>query len=181
MTSCTVAHQVPLSMGFSRQEYWRGLPCPSPGDLPSPGTEPRSPKLQADSWLSEPPGEAPRDTHTHHFSYYSLCCAVCSDVSHIRLFATPWTVAHQPPLSLGFSWQECWSGILFPPPEHLSYPGIEPPSLMSPTLVSRFLTTSATWKPPEIFLSTLGVEPGPPRGKSGIRTATSRGGGHTIV
>ena len=43
--------------GFSRQEYWSGLPCPPPGDLPSPGIEPRSPTLQADSLLSEPPGK----------------------------------------------------------------------------------------------------------------------------
>ena len=49
-------HQVPLSMGFSRQEYWSGLPFPSPGDLPDPGIEPISPTLQADSLPSEPPG-----------------------------------------------------------------------------------------------------------------------------
>ena len=49
----TVACQVPLSMGFSRQEYWSGLPFPSPGDLPDPGTEPRSPSLQTDSLLNE--------------------------------------------------------------------------------------------------------------------------------
>ena len=42
MTPWTVAHQAPLSMGFSRQEYWSGSPCPPPGDLPNPGTEPRS-------------------------------------------------------------------------------------------------------------------------------------------
>ena len=42
---------------FSRQEYWNGLPCPSPGDLPNPGVEPRSPTMQADSLLSEPPGK----------------------------------------------------------------------------------------------------------------------------
>ena len=48
-TPQTVAHQAPLSMGFSRQEYWSGLPSPSPGDLPDPGTEPGSPALQADS------------------------------------------------------------------------------------------------------------------------------------
>ena len=48
----------PLSTGFSRQEYWSGLPCPPPGDLPHPGIEPRSPTLQADSLLSEPPGKA---------------------------------------------------------------------------------------------------------------------------
>ena len=54
-TPWTVAHQAPLSMGFSRQEYWSGLPCPPPEDLPDPGIEPRSPALQADSLPSEPP------------------------------------------------------------------------------------------------------------------------------
>ena len=49
MTPWTVAHQAPLSMGFSRPEHWRGLPFPSPGDLPDPGTEPLSPAWQADS------------------------------------------------------------------------------------------------------------------------------------
>ena len=53
----TVAHQAPLSMGFSRQEYWSGLPCPSPGDLPDPGIEPTSPALKADTLTSEPPGK----------------------------------------------------------------------------------------------------------------------------
>ena len=43
------------TMGFSRQEYWSGLPLPSPGDLPDPGIEPRSPSLQADALTSEPP------------------------------------------------------------------------------------------------------------------------------
>ena len=44
-------------MGFSRQEYWSGLPFPSPGDLPDPGMEPRSPALEADALTSEPPGK----------------------------------------------------------------------------------------------------------------------------
>ena len=56
-TPWTVAHQAPLSMGFSRQEYWGGLPFPSPGDLPKPGIEPRSHALQADALSSEPPGK----------------------------------------------------------------------------------------------------------------------------
>ena len=51
-----VARQAPLSMGFSRQEYWSGLPFPSPGDLANTGIEPRSPALQADSLPTEPPG-----------------------------------------------------------------------------------------------------------------------------
>ena len=49
----TVAYETSPSMGFSRQEYWSGLPFPSPGDLPDPGFEPRSPALQADSLPSE--------------------------------------------------------------------------------------------------------------------------------
>ena len=57
-TPWTVAYQAPLSIGFfSRQEYWSGLQFPSPGDLPHPGIEPRSPTLQADSLTSEPPGK----------------------------------------------------------------------------------------------------------------------------
>ena len=56
-TPQTVARQAPLSMGFSRQGYWSGLPHSPPGDLPNSGIEPRSPALQADSLLSEPPGK----------------------------------------------------------------------------------------------------------------------------
>ena len=52
-TLWTVAHQASLSMGFSRQEYWSGLPCPPPGNLPYPGIEPGFPALQVDSLLSE--------------------------------------------------------------------------------------------------------------------------------
>ena len=51
----TVAYQAPPSMGFSRQEYWNGLPFPSPGDLPDPGIKSRSPALEADALTSEPP------------------------------------------------------------------------------------------------------------------------------
>ena len=52
-TPWTVARQAPLSMRFSRQEYWSGVPFPSPGDLPNPGNEPRSPALQVDSFPTE--------------------------------------------------------------------------------------------------------------------------------
>ena len=55
-TPWTVAHQAPPSMGFSRQEYWSGVPLSSPGDLPDPGIEPRSTAFQADALASEPPG-----------------------------------------------------------------------------------------------------------------------------
>ena len=57
MTTWTVARQAPLSMGFSRQEYWNGLPFPSPGDLSHPGIKPWSPALQADSLPTELQGK----------------------------------------------------------------------------------------------------------------------------
>ena len=57
VTPWATARQAPLSMEFSRQEYWSGLPFPSPGDLPNPGIEHGSPALQADSLPSEPPGK----------------------------------------------------------------------------------------------------------------------------
>ena len=60
VTLWTVAHQAPLSMGFPRKEYWSGLLCLPPGDLPNPGAEPTSPvspALQADSLPTEPPGK----------------------------------------------------------------------------------------------------------------------------
>ena len=59
VTPWTVAHQAPLSMEFSRQEYWSGLPFPSPGDLPNPGIKPGSPALQGDALPSEPSGDPP--------------------------------------------------------------------------------------------------------------------------
>ena len=57
-TPWTVAYQAPLSVGFSRQQYWSGLPFPSPVDLPKPGIEPGSPALQTDALPSEPPGKS---------------------------------------------------------------------------------------------------------------------------
>ena len=68
-TPWTVARQAPLSMGFSRQEYWRGLPCPPPGDLCNPGIEPMSlmsPALQAGSLTLEPPGKPQFLSHPRH-------------------------------------------------------------------------------------------------------------------
>ena len=59
MTPWIIARQAPLSMGFSRQEYWSGLPCPPREDLPDPGIKSRSPSWQADSLPSELPGKPP--------------------------------------------------------------------------------------------------------------------------
>ena len=71
-----------------------------------------------------------------------------SHFSHVRVqpFAAPLTVAHQVPLSMGFSRQEFWSGLPCPPPGDLPDPGMEPSSLTSPALTGRFFTSSNTWE-----------------------------------
>ena len=67
-------------------------------------------------------------------------------LSCVRLFAAPWTVARQTPLSMGFFRQEYWSGLPFPSPGDLPDPGIEPGSPTSPASAGGFFITSATWK-----------------------------------
>ena len=79
--------------------------------------------------------------------YYSVVCAcVLSHLSCAQLFATLWAVAHQAPLSMGFSRQESWSRLPSPPPMDLPDPEIKPKSLRSPALAGGFFTTSATWE-----------------------------------
>ena len=68
-----------------------------------------------------------------------------SRFSRVWLFATPWTIAHQAPLSVGVSRQEYWSGLPCPPPGDLLVPGIEPASLVSPAAAGMFFTTSTIW------------------------------------
>ena len=85
MTLWSIAHQAPLSMGLYKQEYWSGLPLPSPGDLPNLGIKSTSLALKTDSLPSEPPGK--------------LFSSVQS-LSHVQLFATPWTTACQASLSI---------------------------------------------------------------------------------
>ena len=68
--SWTVAYQAPLSMGFSRQEYWNGLPFPSPEHLPDPGIKPGSPALQTDALPSETP----------HFSSHTKLCRGVNEI-----------------------------------------------------------------------------------------------------
>ena len=76
---------------------------------------------------------------------YSCACML----SHVRLFATPWTVAPQTPLSMGFPRQKIWSGLPFPAPKSLPDPGIKPMSLASPALAGRFFMTIPPGKPPK--------------------------------
>ena len=84
MTLWTIAHQAPLSIGFSRQEYWSGLPCPPPGDLPNPGID-RSPALQADSLPSEPRG---KPNYLHYLLSFSQSYARCLHL--LILVVLPW-------------------------------------------------------------------------------------------
>ena len=75
-----------------------------------------------------------------------LLLLLLSHFSPVLLYVTPWTIAYQAPLSMGFSRQEYWSGLPSPSPGNLPNPGIEPTSLMSPALAGRFFTTRATWE-----------------------------------
>ena len=78
---------------------------------------------------------------------YNMYARVLSQFSHVRLFATLWTVVCQAPLSMGFSRQESWSGLPCPPPGDLPDPVIEPASLMSPAMAGGFFTMSTAWGP----------------------------------
>ena len=79
-----------------------------------------------------------------HFQHFPNPCMI-SGFSRVQLFATPWTVACQPPLSMGFFQQEYCRGLPCPPREDLPDPGIELISLTSPALAEGFFTTSAIW------------------------------------
>ena len=124
---------------------WKnGLPFPSPKELPHPGIKPASlaaPAL-ADRFFTG-------STTWEALSY--ACC--CSSAQCVHSFMTPWTVAHQAPLSLGFSRQVYWSGLPFPSLGHLHNPGMEHTSSGSPALAGRFFTTIASWEALELYLN----------------------------
>ena len=84
----------------------------------------------------------------HGWTLRALCACDACMLSHVWLFATPRTVAHQASLFMEFSRQEYWSGLPCPPPGDLPDPGIETESLSSPALAGIFFTTSATWEDP---------------------------------
>ena len=89
-------------------------------------------------------------SHQTNISFLEICLSMslCSAASVVSDSLTPWTIAHQAPLLMGFSKQEYWSGLPFPSPGDLPNPGMEPMSLMSPALAGdiRFFTTSTTWE-----------------------------------
>ena len=84
-------------------------------------------------------------------SWKYICCCCCLVISHVWLFATPWTVAHQAPPSMGFPWQEYWSWWPFPPSWDLPAPKIEP---VSPALAGGFFTTDPPGKPRNTWCGT---------------------------
>ena len=86
VTLWTVACQAPLSMGFSRQEYWSGLPRPPPGDLPDPGLEPGSPALRADS-LPLSHGKANKSHTSMNYIHHAHCCII-TEPAHFRVWNT---------------------------------------------------------------------------------------------
>ena len=104
-TPWTVACQVPLSVEFSKRECWSRWSFPTPWYLPEPGTKPLS--------LASPAADSLPPCHLR--SYVYLTCmheCILSCFSHVWLSATPWTIAHQVPLSMEFSKQECWRGAV---------------------------------------------------------------------
>ena len=81
-----------------------------------------------------------------YFFLYTFICVCAKSLNCVQLFVTLWTVAYQPPLSMGFSRQKYWSGLPWPPPGDLPDPGMEPLPLMSPASAGGFFTTSSTWE-----------------------------------
>ena len=105
-----------------------------------------------------------------------LCRAHVSVMSHS---GTPWTVAYQAPLSMGFSRHEYWSGLSCPPPGDLPDPGIKPASHMSPALVGGFFTTAVPGKPilpPAHYISDLDVSP-----RTRIQTPREKGVSEVVL
>ena len=116
MTPRTAAHQVPLSMGFSRQQHWNGLPFPSPvGSFPTQGSNPGI--LHCRQILY----------HLSHRNELFVCRFSHSVVSDS---AIPGTAVHQPPLSMEFFRQEYWSGLPFPTPGDFLNPRTWNPCLL---------------------------------------------------
>ena len=94
-----IAHKAPQSMGFSRKEYWSGLPFPSPGDLPDPGIKPRSPALQSDALTSEPRGKPST------VIVYSTCLLFQQRVIGCGSLGKNWNLS-------GLQLCHLWSGII---------------------------------------------------------------------
>ena len=120
VSPCSVAHQAPLSMGILRWKYWSGLPFPSPGNLPNSEIKPVSPTLLGGFFNTEPPGKTltllkakniriqllyfhnlfPYRWSNKNTLFFPFQFSSVQSLSHVRLFATPWTTARQASLSI---------------------------------------------------------------------------------
>ena len=131
----TISCQAPLSMGFSGQECWSGLPCPPPGDPPDPGIEPHRLCLlhrQTGSFPLAPRGKP----------WYGKCAVLCCAKS-LQSCPALWDPMDCSPLGSsghGIIPTWCWSGLPFPPPGNLPNPEIEPMSSAAAALAGRFLS-----------------------------------------
>ena len=121
--------------GVSMEWVW----FPSPGNLLGPGLKLVSPALTGGFFSTEPPGKPPRRIFIA--AVQLLCC--------VWLCVTTWTVAHQPPLSVGIARHEYWSGLPFPSLEDFPKSGIEP---VSPSLAGQFFTTKPTGMPRRTYI-----------------------------
>ena len=162
-TPWTVTHQAPLSMGFSRQEYWSGFPFPTPASLTwvlNTGKEVKGVKqcwnyimktfIRQWAILLDSISFKDYDGILGCYNKRHMCACMLSCFSCVWLFEKLWTIAHQANLSMGFLRQEYWSGLPFPPPGDLPNPGIQPMTLTLPTLACEFFTTG---KPMKILLT----------------------------
>ena len=116
-TPWTAAHQAPPSMGFSRQEYWSGLPFPSPGDLPDPGIEPGSPAFQADTLTSEPPGKPMTNLDnilkSRDITLPTKVCIVKTMVFPVIVYrCESWTIKKPEPWRIDSFKLWCWRRLL---------------------------------------------------------------------
>ena len=127
-------HQAPLSLGFSGQEHWSGLPLPSPMHE----SEKWKVKLLSHGWLFATPWTAAYQAPPS-MGFSAQCCVLNS----VQIFCDP-HVACQARLAMEFSRQDYWSRLLFPTPGDLPKPGIKPTSLPFTALADIFFTT---WSP----------------------------------
>ena len=151
---CGVGCQAPLCLGFSRQEYWSGLPFPSMEDLTDTGIESGFCALQVDSLLSESPakpwelpGRRGHELSSERWQSWGWLRGRDSFAGRVMTLTKASRRDADRILCLwGFFRREYWSGLPCPPPGDLLNPGIEALSLMSLALAGGFFTTSATWE-----------------------------------
>ena len=141
----TIAHQVPLSMELSRQEYWSGLPFPSPGDLLNPGHWTWVPCIEGGFFTDWATREAYIYIYFNPYVCVCVCVYICSalSLSCVQLFATPWTVVLQAPLTMGILQARILEWVTMPSSRGSSLPRDQ---TQVSHIASRFFTSWVTWE-----------------------------------